>query len=169
MLNIPEKVMILTKVPVSVDTRDFVDSCDVFKICVNWCNFKGDVRIFHDADLYKWYEEKYTEPLITHNWVINKVDKSKYSLLYGSTPKLNTQNKEELYQSAGTMGKAMDLCVKYGAKKILLIADNTAHSLAFRNQVNDVLCRLSDYASFYQFSDGNFLCPVKSIEDFIAL
>ena len=63
---VKNKAFILTGCKnISKEDTDLINNSNIFKLCVNNANYKGNFRIFHDANYVNRIMEKYSEQLIT--------------------------------------------------------------------------------------------------------
>ena len=168
------KAFVLTRCnTISEDDIQLIQSSDIFKICVNNAEYNCNYRLFHDYSHYENFVKYFPEPLITSYHALQCVERTaiqktgRFVLYYNTTDIPNTKDKNELYFATGSIVPSVDYCIKQDADEILLVADNTVYSENFRNGINKAIEKLSKYSNIYQFSNGKFNLPIKSIKEFI--
>lgn len=150
-----------------------IQSSNIFKVCVNNASYNCNYRLFHDYSHYDGFVKYFSEPLITSYHALQSVERTeiqktgRFSLFYNTTDIPNTKNKNELFFATGSIIPSIDYCIKNGASEVLLVADNNVYSDNFKDGINKALNKLITHSNIYQFSNGNFKLPIKSIKDFI--
>ena len=185
------KAIIITRAiqerPDFEELRALLDSTNILKIAINLIPIKANIRLFMD-----WFEwELYTNPfydseqLVTHSGGIGGMtydgveyppipeELQKRYMFFDTAEKPCTLNPHELFTYPSSLGAGLDLAYKIGVKELLLISDNNIieDGIKFFNGYCETTKLITDFYNkqikVYQFSDGNFNLPVKTIKDFI--
>ena len=172
------KAIIITRAidesPDSEKIRAFLNNTNIIKIAVNTANCKANIRLFVDCQHWKQYLN-YPEQLMTRAEGLNLIPKEQQErfIFFNHTKTPCTKDNTELFIYPSSMGACIDLAYKLGVTDLLLIADNKivedgkAFFKGYCQQSKDVTDFYNTKMNIYQFSNGNFNLPVKSIKDFI--
>lgn len=168
------KAFVLTRCnTISEEDIQLIQSSDIFKICVNNAEYNCNYRLFHDYSHYANFVKYFPEPLITSYHALQCVEKTaiqktnRFVMFYNTSDIVNSKNSNELFFSTGSIIPSIDYCIKQGYKDIILVADNNVYSDNFKTKINEAISKLTKHSNIYQFSNGNFNLPVKSIKEFI--
>jgi len=160
--------------PESQENRTLLNSSDIFKIAVNTVDVKANIRLFMDTQHWKHYL-KYPEFLLTTArglQLIPEKNQDKFNYFNFEKNPCTSEN-TELFGMLGSLGASIDLAYKLGVKDLLLVADNriTEDGEMFKNGYCEQARLVTDFyntkMNVYQFTQGDFNLPVKSIKDFI--
>ena len=149
-----KKAVILTYAPISNNETELLRKTKIFKLALNHHaeELLPNARIITDYVL-KNISAKYTQKIITVR------DRSK------------PQSKDIEYFNGefkgATILSAIDYLIDKKYEEILIIGNNSVNNLKFRNLINDEIESLKDKTKLYQYSDGNFNLPVKTIKEFL--
>jgi hypothetical protein len=179
------KVLILTR-----QLRDFpeekklIDQSSIIKISVNHTPCKSDYRVFSDYD--KWHEyqcENYIkrkEKLITqyagilvlprYIWMYYKP--VNYPSLHNDKNDIIKDHKkgnfEELFYYGGSIIPSIDLGIRLGATKLLIIGDNKVYYEKFQRHIRESIEKLKVYCDMYCWrQDNNFNLPYENLAKFL--
>lgn len=146
------KSIILTYAPVSESERAILVSTKIFKLALNNHaeEFKPDMRICSD----------YILPDICRNFpqkIVSVRERFRFS----------TDRVEYFPCFRGaTILSALEYLIHKGYDEILIIGDNKVNTKEFQDNVNHYVEQIKELASIYQYTNGNFNLPVRSITDF---
>ena len=148
------KAIILTYATVQDFERDILMNTSIFKLALNHhvAYLKPNARIITDyvlSGIMKACPEK----------IISIREKLRY---YSSRVEY-----PDIEFKSSTIVAAVEYLILKQYNEILIIGDNRVHSLEFRNDVNKELDKLVSIVKIYQYSNGNFNLPVKTIHDFV--
>jgi len=159
--------------------HSLLNSTKIIKVCVNYAQYVGDIRIFHDYFCYPTYE-KYPEPIImTSNRIsrsnlVDKKDIESGRVITYDNIKIPFSRKEgKLFFRSGTLTTAIDLCYSWlGSTECLLLATNVIdvknknfNKILFERQMKE---NVKVYPNLYSFKeDNNFDLKYKSLKEFI--
>ena len=150
------KAILLTYAPVTKDEEELIRNTDIFKIALNNHaeEMKPDIRICSDYIL---------NDLLTHfpQNVISVREKLRYYSKRVIYP--------EFEFKGSTIVSGVDWLIENGYKDILIVGDNKVNTPAFQNIVSKNLFTLlfTPDVHIFQYTNGNFLLPVMSVEQFI--
>ena len=149
------KAIILTYAPVPESEQEFLKSTKIFKLALNQHaeEYKPDLRICSDYildDICRKFSQK----------VVSVRDNFRFST-----------NRVEYFPNfkGATILSGIEYLIFKGYDEILIIGDNTVNTKEFQDNVNHHLEQIKEYASIYQYTNGNFNLPVKSITEFCSL
>ena len=134
------KALVLTDIEISQSDRELINNVKLFKVCVNWARYASDVRLVKDRKALKWLKINFPRDKILHIGVDT-----------------------DIYFKYGTIVSAVHYAKQF-AGEVLIIGDNTKHSDKFQNQIKE---ELSNMENVYQFRNGNFNLPAKSLRGFL--
>ena len=149
------KAIILTYAPIQDSEWKILTETKIFKLALNQhaADLKPDARIITDyvlPKIYKNHSEK----------IISVREKLKYY-----SPRIEYPNIEF---KGLTIIAAVDYLILKNYDEILIVGDNKVHTIKFRDEVNKEIDKLSPKIKIYQYSQGNFNLPQKSIKEFVS-
>ena len=65
-----------------------------------------------------------------------------------------------------TILSALEYLIHKGYDEILIVGDNKVNTKEFQDNVNHYIEQIKELASIYQYTNGNFNLPVRSITEF---
>ena len=147
------KSIILTYAPVSDYEKELLQKTNIFKLALNQHakEYLPNARIIADYTL-RSIVSRFGEKIISVR------DKS-----------LPESDKIEYFRGkfkGSTIVAAIDYLISKQYDEILIIGNNQVNNLKFRNEVNVEVSKLKESVKIYQYSDGNFDLPIKSISEF---
>lgn len=176
------KALILTRqLKVCTEERELVEQSSILKIAVNHAPVKSDYRVFHDYS--KWIEfnkEIYRGEKLVTVYAGLLVMPDDIWLYYKpvSYPSLNNDkneiiinhtkgNADELYFYCGSIIPTIDLSIRLGVTELLIMGDNTVHSISFQEKIKEAIKKLKVYTDMYCFkAQNNFDLPYKNLKEF---
>ena len=151
------KAIVLTYSPVKDSDKVLLQNTKIFKVAINQHGeeYNPDVRVAGDWNL-GYLCRNFKQPIVSLR------DHFRYI-----SPREIRHNIE--FKGATIVG-AIEWLIDIGYDNILLVADNTVNSEDFKDIVLYHTTRLRYWsgAQIYQYRNGNFMLPVKSIKDFIG-
>lgn len=151
------KAIILTFAPVSESDTELLINTKILKLAINGHaeKLKPDLRICTDYGIVGDLLQKFTQKIITtRDYAPNE------RLIYAG----------QLFFKGSTMVSAVEYLIKTGNKKILIVGDNTVHQEFFKERINNeinLILKENPEIEIFQYINGNFRLPVKSVEQFI--
>ena len=149
------KAIILTWAHLSDFEKDLIKQTDIFKIALNHHGKEllPDIRIITD-------------------YVLENIMKNCPEKIISVRDSLRYYSDRVEYCNVVFKGSTIVAAIEYliGKKysEILIIGDNSVHSEVFRNEIKAEIDKLIQKVKIYQYSDGNFNLPVKTVRDFIT-
>lgn len=147
------KAIILTYAPVPESEQELLKSTKIFKLALNHHaeEFKPDLRICSDyilADICRNFPQK----------VVSVRDRFRF-----------TTDRVEYFPNfkGATILSGIEYLIFKGYDEILIIGDNTVNTKEFQENVNCHLKHITKRANIYQYTNGKFDLPVKSISEFL--
>lgn len=151
------KAIILTYAEVTDKERELLLETDIFKVAINQHaeSLKPSIRICGDFNI-DWILTHYPEPVVS----------IRQKIRYPSNRILFNHNVE--FRGA-TIICAVEWLIAVGYDNILIVGDNTVNTEDFKDNVLYHTTRLRYWSGvqIYQYREGNFMLPVKSVERFI--
>ena len=149
-----KKAVILTYAPVSNLEQELLKNTKIFKLALNQHagQLQPHARIITDYVL-KSMNSKFSEKIITVR------DRSKPQ-----------NDKIEYYDGefrGATILSAIDYLTDKNYKEILIVGNNLVNNIKFRNLINNEIEKIKNEIILYQYSNGNFKLPIKSIPEFL--
>lgn len=151
------KAIILTFSPVSdVDKQLLIDT-DITKIAINQHaeELNPTYRIVSDYGIVGILLERFKQKIVTlRDYAMNE------RLIYAG----------HITFKGSTMIATVEYLISKGYNEILIVGDNTVHSEIFKERVNkemDIIRENNSDTKIFQYTNGNFNLPVKTIEQFI--
>ena len=148
------KAIILTYAPVQDFEQEILIQTNIFKLAIN----------NHAKDLNP-------NARIITDYILPIIIKTCSDKIISVRERLRSYSPRVEYPDIEFKGSTIVAAVEYLISKqyneILIIGDNRVHSLEFRNDVNKELDKLVSIVKIYQYSNGNFNLPVKTIHDFV--
>ena len=151
--NINKKAIILTHAPIGEKDGVIIKRTGIFKAAINQHagEYKPDIRIVSDyvvPDILVRYPEK----------------------IISVRQKMRCPSKRVEYFETEFKGSTMICAVEYliykGYDEILIVGDNRVNTKEFQDNVKQEIDNLKGQAKIYQYTDGNFNLPKKSIAEF---
>ena len=147
------KAIILTYAPVKEAEKPLLKSTKIYKIALNQHaeEFCPNSRIITDyilADICRRFREK----------VISVREKFR-----SPSPRVEYFDCEF---KGSTILAAIEYLISKKYDEILIIGDNKVNNAGFQFDVNTEIGKINDKAKIYQYSDGNFNLPVRTISEF---
>jgi len=147
------KAIILTYANIEQSEKSLLQSTNIFKLALNQ----------HAEELYPDYR-------IITDYFLEKMCKNFSQKIISVRDRLNCySDKVEYFDGkfkGATILSAIDYLLSKDYEEILIIGDNKVHDPAFQNLINTEIDKLDTKTKIYQYSDGNFHLPVKTIEEF---
>lgn len=148
------KAIILTYAPVSESEQKLLKNTHIAKLAINQHGeeYKPHIRICGDYNLAYIYKN-FKQPIISireHFRYIN--------------PRVIPNNLE--FKGA-TIISAVEWLIEMNCDEILIVGDNTVNTKDFQDNVKTQISKLQEHAKIYQYTNGNFDLPVKSISEFL--
>ena len=148
------KAIIVTYAPVQLYEQEILINTNIFKLALNQhaADLKPDARIISDYILQN----------ILNNCsekIISVREKLRYYI-----PRVEYTDIEF---KGSTIIAGLDYLISKNYDEILIVGNNKVNSVEFRDNVNVELSKLVSKAKIYQYSNGNFNLPQKSITDFV--
>ncbi|MBR6127750.1 hypothetical protein IKQ21_08715, partial [bacterium] len=139
--------------PVDNKEKAILAETKIFKIAINQhgTEYKPDARIITDyvlTDICKNFTEKVVTVREQLRYHSNRVEK------------FDTEFK------GATIISAAEYLKSKGYDEILIVGDNSVDSIDFQNLVKTEIDKLTPKTTIYQYTNGNFNLPVKSITEF---
>ena len=147
------KAIILTYAPISNTEKNILISTEIYKLALNHhcTEYCPDARIVTDYVLLNIYK-KFPETIISVR------DKPRIQ-----SDRIKYFDKE---CKGATIVSAIEYLIAENYDEILIVGNNRVNNIKFRNLVKENVEELSKHVKLYQYSNGNFNIPVKSISDF---
>ena len=148
------KAIILTYAHVNENEKELLKKTDTYKLALNHHaeEFEPNARIITDYVLPKICK-KFSEKIISVRETLRcKSDRVEY---------FDTEFK------GSTMIAAIDYLISKGYDEILIVGNNQVNSQEFRDNINNEILKIKNDVSIYQYSNGYFNLPVKTITDFL--
>lgn len=147
------KAIILTYAPVPESERELLKTTKIFKLALNNHaeEFNPNMRICSDyilSDICQNFPQK----------VVSVRDRFRF-----------TTDRVEYFPNfkGATILSGIEYLIFKGYDEILIIGDNKVNTKEFQKRVNKHIEQVKEYASIYQYTNGNFDLPVKSISEFL--
>lgn len=149
-----KKAVILTYAPINDNEQELLKMTQIFKLALNHHAeaLSPDARIITDYVL-KNISKNYSQKIITVR------DRS-----MPQNEKIKYYNRK--FKGA-TILSAIDYLTDNNYDEILIVGNNKVNNLKFRSLINDEIDKIKDKFVLYQYSDGNFNLPVKSVSEFL--
>lgn len=167
------KCLILTRCEnVTEEEKQLIECSDIFKIAVNYAPYKSQTRLFHDYAFWQGYVSAFTEPLITsfhmkHDKALQEAKATnRFISFYETSENPDLSEDDILHFQGGSLTPTINYTIKQKYSEILIVADNTAYDKYFQEEINKAISKYKDLANIYQFKNGNFNLPIKSIKEF---
>ena len=146
------KSIILTYAPVPETEQALLTSTKIFKLALNGHaeEYKPDLRICSDyilSDICRNYPQKVVSVRERFKFATDRVE---YFPCF----------------KGATILSALEYLIHKGYDEILIVGDNKVNTKEFQDNVNHYIEQIKELASIYQYTDGNFDLPTKSITDF---
>lgn len=147
------KAIILTYASVQDYECEILKQTKIYKLALNQHakEFMPNARIITDyvlSDICKNTSEK----------IISIRDRFRFY-----SPRVEYSNIEF---KGSTMIAGVEYLISKNYDEILIVGNNTVHSQSFRNSIKNEMDKLTVRASIYQYSNGYFTLPVKTIKEF---
>ena len=148
------KAIILTYAPIQDFERDILIRTNIFKLALNQhaSELNPDARIITD----------YVLPTILKT-CNEKIISTREKLRYYS-PRVEYPDIEF---KGSTIVAGLEYLISNNYDEILIIGDNKVNSKEFQCTVNEEIDKIASMPEVYQYSNGNFHLPVKTIHDFV--
>ena len=148
------KSIILTNAPVDGEEWEILKTTDIFKLALN-----------HHA------EQLNPNARIITDYVLPQICERFPEKIISIREKLRCLSKRVEYPNIEFKGSTMVAAVEYlilkGFDEILIIGDNTVYSKEFQNLINEEISKLAFRTKIYQYRNGNFYLPTKTIAEFV--
>ena len=168
------KCFILTRCDaITEQEKQLINNSNIFKMAVNYAHYNSNCRLFHDYSFWNKYVGYFSESLITsyhikHSEDLQQAkDTGRFILFYETSTMPVIEKIDTLHFDSSSIIPAINYCTLQGFTEILLIADNTAYDNILQQDINKAIAKYKDIANIYQYSNGNFILPIKTIEEFI--
>lgn len=151
------KAIILTNADIDEHDKELLRDTEITKIAINQHaeELKPNYRICSDYGIIGNLLENYSQQIITlREWVNHE------RLIYAGS----------ISFKGSTMIAGIEYLINKNYSEILIVGDNTVHSDIFQNRINDeieIIKNNKPDINIFQFSQGNFNLPVKSVEEFL--
>lgn len=151
------KAIILTFSPVSDEDKQLLVSTDITKIAINQHaeELNPTYRIVSDYGIVGVLLERFPQKIVTlRDYATNE------RLIYAG----------HINFKGSTMIATVEYLISEKYDDILIVGDNTVHSEIFKERVNkemDIVRENNPDIKIFQYTNGNFNLPVKSIQQFI--
>ena len=149
------KSIILTSASIEDAEQKILTETSIFKLALN-----------HHAEMFK------PNARIITDYVLQKIIKRFPENIISIREKLRCPSNRVEYPNiefkGSTMVAAVEYLIKNGFDEILIAGDNTVHTKEFQNLINDKISRLTSKSKIYQYKNGNFHLPVKTVTDFVC-
>jgi hypothetical protein len=149
------RAIILTYAPVQESDKEILKNTKIFKLALNNHaeEYKPDLRICSDyilSDICRDFPQK----------VVSVREKFRF-----------TTDRVEYFPNfqGATISSGIEYLIFKGYDEILIIGNNKVNTKEFQERVNKHIEQVKEYASIYQYTNGNFNLPVKSITEFCSL
>lgn len=148
------KALILTYAPIAKAEKEVLIKTDIYKLALNHhaAEFNPNARIITD----------YVLPKICQKFPNDKIISVREKLRCKS-------NRVEYFDcefKGSTILSAIEYLINKGFDSILIVGDNKVNSIEFRETVNREIDKIKHSALLYQYTNGNYNLPVKSISEF---
>lgn len=152
-----KSALILTSIDLNIEDRNLIRTAKFFKLALNHHarELLPNARIFTDYVNFPYVLKEFPTDLI---------------ITVRSFPRNKTKNiiiPKNIQFKGSTMVAAVEFLQNNGVNRVLIVGDNTVHSKSFQDDVKNQLDCIKKTAEIYQFSNGNFNLPVKSIKEFL--
>lgn len=148
------KSIILTSAPIEDAEQKILTETNIFKLALN-----------HHAEKFK------PNARIITDYVLPKIIKRFPENIISLREKLRYPSNRVEYPNIEFKGSTMVAAVEYLILKkfdeILIAGDNTVYTTEFQNRINDEISKLTLKSKIYQYKNGNFHLPVKTVTDFV--
>ena len=150
------KAIILTYAPVNESEQEILKETNIFKLAINQHaeEYKPNIRFITD----------YILSCICQNFpekVVSVRDKFRYD-----SSRVEYFNAEF---KGVTMISALEYLIYKRYDEILIVGDNTVNEKEFQDVIKKETDILKEKVKIYQYTNGNFNLPVKSITEFAKL
>ena len=159
------------------EVKTLLNSTNIIKICVNFVQYVGDIRVFHDHYYYPMYIKYPEKIIVTNKRVLNKYEieeKDKDRVILYEKINLPFQREDgKLWFRSSSLTTAIDLSYSWlGVTECLLLATNEIdpnnknfNKIPFEEQMQD---NVSIFPNLYSYKEeNNFKLQYKSLIDFI--
>lgn len=147
------KAIILTYAPVPESEQELLKSTKIFKLALNNHaeEFKPNTRICSDyilGDICRKFPQK----------IVSVREKFRFST-----------SRVEYYPNfkGTTILSAIEYLIHKGYNEILIIGDNKVNTKELQELIKNEVDNIKAKAEIFQYTNGNFNLPVKSIKEFI--
>ena len=147
------KSIILTYAGVSEEEQKILTETNIFKLALNQHGaiYNPDARIITD-------------------YVLPQICAYFPETIISVRQRLRTPSDRIIYPNIEFKGATIIAGVEYliskGYDEILIVGDNTVNMTEFQNLVNDEMSKYTSRINIYQYTQGNFNLPVKTIKEF---
>lgn len=151
------KAIILTFAPVEDKDKELLKNTDIFKMAIN--NHAEELqphqRICSDYGIVGELLQDFSQKIVTiRDWATND------RLIYAGY----------IFFKGSTMVCAIEYLISKGYTDILIVGDNTVHQDFFMERIKkeiDFIQEVNSDVKIFQYSNGNFNLPTKTVEQFI--
>ena len=147
------KAVILTYAPIADSEKNILKTSSLYKLALN-----------------QHAEECKPNARIITDYILTKMLKSFPEKIISLREHLRCPSKRVEYFNSEFKGSTIIAAIEYlifnKYDEILIIGDNKVNTIEFSNKVNDEIYKLKDKAKLYQYTNGYFKLPVKSITEF---
>lgn len=149
------RAIVLTYASVDETERNILKNTNIFKIALNGHaeEFNPDIRICSDYIL-KNLLQNFSQKIVS----IREIPRTKTNRVIN--PKIEFKG--------ATIISALEYLIMNSYTEILIIGDNKVNHMEFQNLIKTETDKLKTQAKIYQYTDGNFNLPVKSIAEFCS-
>lgn len=149
------KAIILTYAPVTEIEKKILIETTIYKLALNHhCSeYYPNARILTDYVLLNIYN-RFPETIISVR------------------DRLRTPSDRVIYFDkefrGATIVSAVEYLISQNYNEILIVGNNRVNNIKFQNLVCEQIDELAERVMLYQYSNGNFNIPIKSITDFCS-
>lgn len=147
------KAVILTYAQVDEEEKIILRNTNIYKLALN-----------------QHAEELYPHARIITDYILSKIYKNFSQKIISVREKSRTYSDRIEYFDAEFKGSTIVAAIDYLISKkygeILIVGNNKVNHNQFRDWVNAEIDKIKDKAYIYQYSDGNFNLPIKTIREF---
>ena len=148
------KSIILTSAPIEDAEQKILTETNIFKLALN-----------HHAEKFK------PNARIITDYVLPKIIKRFPENIISIREKLRYPSNRVEYPNIEFKGSTMVAAVEYlilkGFDEILIVGDNRVYTKEFQNLINEEISKLAFRIKIYQYRNGNFHLPAKTLTEFV--